>query len=73
MSWLSSMMGGSKKKAAIQAQQQQQQLADQQGNQMAALSQQQADADQRLGRARRATRGRRLLRYAQGAAGTMGL
>ena len=74
MSFLSRLMGAPsrRKQAAAQAEadaKTQKQVADQQGQQLAALSDQQASLDRQIGRAGRATRGRQLLRYAQGAAG----
>lgn len=73
MSIFSKLMGGSNRKQVAIAAQQAQQVTDQQAVQQAQISSQQAQADKQLGRSQRAARGRRLLRYAKGAAGTTGM
>lgn len=74
MSVFASWFGGtSKRKQQAQALLDNQRVADQQAAQLAQVNAQTADQDRTLGRAKRAARGRRLLRYARGAAGNRGL
>jgi hypothetical protein len=74
MSVFASWFGGtSKRKQQAQALFDNARVADQQAAQLAQVQAQTAEQDRVLGRSRRAARGRRLLRYASGAAGNRGL